>query len=615
MTAPAFNPTLKTQPLIAIGMSRVSLGIQVDNYSLETQNNKILDLGRKWNFVIPEGFMLDDAGKSGTTVDRPAIRLALKMIKRGDANAVVFPYVDRFARTVEGGLNMIRQFREAGAKVLFGEFGWVEDNIQTKILLVNLLAMAETQRDSIVEKSISCVATKVSKGLAHGGHSPFGWHFVTALEIAAEALSRGEKVPTGKPQNIHKPVPEDIRTLRLIGQLILGGCGAKAVCRELYARAVKSPKGKDRWNPSTVRDRVEDQCYSTGIWYFNKSKRVKPETRRKPEAERTSPEKSATKPRPQSEWIGQQLEGGPVWTPEEQREIIAALKRNGEVKVGKPTAEAGWEAILKRLIVCKRTVQHGEHAGEICNKKATSKQRIKPNGHHAWYVCSNRDEITNKHCCSGLQVRAEVFESAVWEGLRKAVVDDLDQLVARYREEITASVDAEELDRLKAQEKRLKAKYDEARARELATDDQNDKQFYAGQMSQFKAEIAFNRKRIMSATENVDPVQVDTATIRKEVGAAMRTKVRSERREILVGMLRMIEWVTDDMVTLVIRIPRRNAGVNGQQHVHAGLAGRAVQEDRAAGDRGVPVRQPAREESRPLGGGTHGRKDGRVPLA
>jgi ATP-dependent DNA ligase len=51
------------------------------------------------------------------------------------------------------------------------------------------------------------------------------------------------------------------------------------------------------------------------------------------------------------------------------------------------------------------------------------------------------------------------------------------------------------------------------------------------------------------------------------------------------------------------------------QRFHAGIAGGAVQEDKAAGNQRMPLRQPARKESWPMGRGPHGSENGRVPVA
>jgi site-specific DNA recombinase len=370
-TTATANPTLKIQPFIAVGISRVSLLKQVGNYSIEGQYHKLAVLAQKYGFHIPEGFLLDDEGYSGADFNRPAIRTALRMVQRGEASAVVFPYVDRFARNVEGGLALIRRFREAGAQVLFGEFGWVTDEQHIKVLIRIYLMVAEMQRDSIAEKSRAGVETKIAKGLAHGGRSPFGWHFVTALELAAEAVSQGRPVPEGKPQNLHRPVPEDIGTLRLMGQLALEGHSARGVCRELFARGIKSPDGKLYWAPNVAAAKLRDQCYSTGVWHYGKRQGVAPKKLRKPDIDRHRV-KSSWKLRPQSEWKGQPLLGGPVWTPAEQQAIVEALERNGKVNNGKPAATDGYEALLKQLVVCSRRSQP---EGKVCGYAVIPKQK------------------------------------------------------------------------------------------------------------------------------------------------------------------------------------------------------------------------------------------------
>src|SRR5215469_15750950 len=107
----AAKPIPTIAPLTAIGISRVSLVKQVDNYSIESQQQRLTGLEQRYNFRLVD--LIDDEGYSGTDFDRPSIREALRRIRAGEANAVVFPYLDRFSRNVEGGLNTIRKFREA----------------------------------------------------------------------------------------------------------------------------------------------------------------------------------------------------------------------------------------------------------------------------------------------------------------------------------------------------------------------------------------------------------------------------------------------------------------------------------------------------------------------
>jgi DNA invertase Pin-like site-specific DNA recombinase len=548
---------------IAIGISRVSLLKQVDNYSLESQSNKIESLNKKFGpFAIPADFMLDDGGYSGTNFDRPALRKALRMIRAGEANAVVFPYLDRFARNVEGGLAMIRQFREAGAQVLLGDYGWVSDERHFKMQMQLGLMIAEWQRDDIADNSRSGVETKIRQGKAHGG-SPFGWHFVTAPEIAAECLRQGRPVPSGKPENVHRRVEADLDTVRLMGQLTLAGASQRGICRELLVRAIPSPGGRVRWNPTTVSKILRDPVYSTGIWHYGKREAVAPRTIRKPTADRHKT-KSSWRMRPESEWLAQKLEGGPIWSKADHEAILEALERNGRVNNGKGAAEDGWEALLKGLLKCEA---HVKESGEFCGKAMAPAQMSTPAGRRCWYRCTHRDRVTGQQLCDCASVKAQILEAAVWNGMVEALTVKLPDLVNEYRDQIGATVDTAELERLRAEEQRLVAKKNEARDKELYADDDDDKRYYAARLAEFKGQLALLRRRIASFTAEAAWIEVDTAAIAEEVRAAMRTQVRSERRELLVGWIHEVHYAYGE-ATITLRVPLKPV-VKCQHDQHA----------------------------------------------
>jgi hypothetical protein len=348
-----------------------------------------------------------------------------------------------------------------------------------------------------------------------------------------------------------------------MAQLALAGESAKGICRELFRRGIKSPGGKARWNPTTVGAILRDLCYSTGIWHYGKREGVEPKKQRKPEIERHAL-KTSWVIRPRSEWLPQELPGGPLWTPEYQQNVIEALERNRVLRVGAPAAEDGLEAQLKGLMVCKRTLA----AGETCNYSVQPKQKSTPAGRRGWYVCSNRDRVTNQHLCSTRHFKIDEVDQAVWDGLRKAILEDLDGLVAAYRDEMCSKVDASELERLKTDEQRLLRRRGEARDRELYADDADDKRYYASQLSEIKLQLVLLHRRITSVTQEAEVVDVDTAAIQKEVRAAWRTKVRSERREWMIGLIapKGIEWVSDEEVVVTFRVPCK--GANGQRDQH-----------------------------------------------
>src|SRR5262245_43560747 len=116
--SPMTNPP--TKPIISAGITRVSLERQVENYSLAAQRARFQTLAEKYHCIIPDEFILEDDGYSGADFNRPSLARVLHWIRSGKVQAVAFTHVDRFSRNIEGGLALIRRFREAGAQVLLG---------------------------------------------------------------------------------------------------------------------------------------------------------------------------------------------------------------------------------------------------------------------------------------------------------------------------------------------------------------------------------------------------------------------------------------------------------------------------------------------------------------
>src|SRR5882672_10078949 len=506
--------------LIAAGIARVSLITQVDNYSLDAQVHNFAHMGEKFGCKIPAEYIIEDDGYSGADFNRPSIKQALKWVREGNVQAVAFPHLDRFARNVEGGLTLIRKFREAGAAVLLGNLGWYTDDRSFRMQMNIGLMFAEFQKDEIQEKSRTGVEQKIRQGLAHGGGSPFGWRFVTGAELTVQAMNEGREKPR-RPQNVHKRVEKDIQIVALMGELALEGHGLRGICRELQARGIAAPR-KIRWNPTTVGKILHDACYYTGIWHYNKRQCVEPKKIRSTRERHRV--RTSWKARPQSDWKPQPLEGGPVFTKAKFDAIQEALARNGKTSVGRPAGENGREALLRSLVKCA-----------CCNKAVCPQHKTTPAGRRSWYSCSNRDRVAGNHLCPAARaIKADVLEEAVWNGMVEALTENLDALVEEHRSRLTQDVDSTELERMQALEPKLIGKMKEAAEKELAEDDADLKQMYSERVAELKGQLKLLRRRIGAFTMEADTIQVDTRTISREVKAGTRTRVPAERRQILV---------------------------------------------------------------------------------
>lgn len=560
----------------AIGIKRVSLLLQVGNYSFDGQGNKFAMLADKWDCDIPPELMIEDKGYSGTDFNRPSIKKAQAMIRAGVANAVAFPWIDRFAREVEGGLATIRQFRELGADVLLGDLGWYSTEGHFRFQMNMFLSVAQYQRDDIADKSRWAVQAKLEGGLAHFG-APYGWHMVTALEIAARALRDGKDVPTGKPQNFYERVIENLEVVQLMGELALAGGregSQRGICRELAARGIKSPKGKLEWNPVTVTKLLHSEVYSTGTWHYGKREYVElpPECYRKRDKERHRV-RTRAKERPRDQWGEVELPGGPIWTPDEQAAIQEALVRNGGGYLGKPARsrmEGGREAQLKGLCKCAATVTGGDRIGEECLGAVTPRHDsvVKLDGTRSmWYICTHRSRTTGKNLCDGKSVKAELLEDAVWQSTKQAVCEDLDTLIAAHYGQITKEEDASLLTTLRAEYKRKEQHRKDAMRLQIEARDAADKAEYAGLVAKYKADLALLDRRIQNAASESEAEQLDTATVKQQARRVFNDpKITPEdRRAIFLDWVREVRyahgWAT---VTISVSIP-----VNRKQAEHA----------------------------------------------
>lgn len=88
---------------------------------------------------------------TGTKTDRPEFSKLLQTLKEGDT--LVVTKLDRFARTTEDGIKIVKSLFERGIKVHVLNMGLIEDTPTGRLILNVMLAFAEFERDMIVERT------------------------------------------------------------------------------------------------------------------------------------------------------------------------------------------------------------------------------------------------------------------------------------------------------------------------------------------------------------------------------------------------------------------------------------------------------------------------------
>lgn len=88
---------------------------------------------------------------TGTKMDRAEFQKLLKKIKKNDV--LVVTKLDRFARTTVQGLQVVHELFERGVKVHILNMGMIENTPTGRLILTQMLAFAEFERDMIVERT------------------------------------------------------------------------------------------------------------------------------------------------------------------------------------------------------------------------------------------------------------------------------------------------------------------------------------------------------------------------------------------------------------------------------------------------------------------------------
>lgn len=128
-----------------IGYCRVSSKGQIDNNSLEQQEREIIE---KYNNVE-----IYKEQYTGTTMDRPVLNEVLDKLNKGDT--LVVSKLDRLARTTKEGITIIEMLFNKGVAVHVLNVGLLENTIMGRFFLTTLLAVAEMERNIIIERTRS----------------------------------------------------------------------------------------------------------------------------------------------------------------------------------------------------------------------------------------------------------------------------------------------------------------------------------------------------------------------------------------------------------------------------------------------------------------------------
>lgn len=125
------------------GYTRVSTRAQLEGNGLQVQRQEILS---KY-----EGAEILEEQFTGTKTDRPVLNEILDIIKSGDT--LVVTKLDRLARNTVEGITIIENLFAKKISVHVLNIGLLENTTMGKFFLTTLLAVAEMERNIIIERT------------------------------------------------------------------------------------------------------------------------------------------------------------------------------------------------------------------------------------------------------------------------------------------------------------------------------------------------------------------------------------------------------------------------------------------------------------------------------
>lgn len=222
--------------------ARVSTDHEKQQSSYEAQLDYYTNFIRNhdgWEFVN----VYADEGITGTsTKHREGFKQMVADALAGKINLIVTKSVSRFARNTVDSLTTIRQLKEHGTECYFEKENiWTFDS-KGELLITIMSSLAQEESRSISENCTWGQRKRMADGKVSVPFSRF---------LGYDRGENGELVVN----------PEQAEIVKRIYTEFLQGATPHTIAAGLTADSIRSPGGKDRWNPKTVQSILQNEKY------------------------------------------------------------------------------------------------------------------------------------------------------------------------------------------------------------------------------------------------------------------------------------------------------------------------------------------------------------------
>jgi len=196
-----------------IGYLRVSTASQ--EHGIDAQRAAIAGEASRKGWQVQ---FIEDAGRSGKSIERPGIQAALEALARGEAEALVVSKLDRLSRSMVDFARLLDLAANRGWSIIALDLNLDTSTPTGKLVASVMAAVAQWERETI--------GLRTREGLA---------------------AARAKGIKIGRQSTVPKSVARQIVHLRAEGMTF------QAIADRLNKAKVPTPGGAARWRHASVR--------------------------------------------------------------------------------------------------------------------------------------------------------------------------------------------------------------------------------------------------------------------------------------------------------------------------------------------------------------------------
>lgn len=270
--------------------ARVSSERQKEEQTIQSQTKALLDYAQREGYVVPQEWVFEDEGYSGSNLVRPGLERIRDLAAEGQLETILVYSPDRLSRKYAYQVLLLEELSRHGTEVIFLKS--VRGNTPEERLLVQFQGMiAEYERAQIIERSrrgkrhrAQCGTISVLSG------APYGYRYVKKTDSSCA---------------YYEVIEQEAEVVRDIFRYYTQeGLSINAIARYLNGENIPTRSGKCLWERSTVWGMLRNPAYK-GIASYGKTEQCERQKVTRPLRQKGgySPRCSASRPRPKEEWI------------------------------------------------------------------------------------------------------------------------------------------------------------------------------------------------------------------------------------------------------------------------------------------------------------------------